>query len=374
MRFSSRKVIAGVAATAALGLVLTGCAGGSEEKATEQDLGTAVAGEVKKDAFKGENFVFAGSGGIFQEAQVAGAWTPFAETSGAVYADDAFDKAKLKAMVEGKAVTWNVVNTTQFDTAANCGTLYEELDYSLIDTSVLPNGGEGLITDKCMVPQLIYGLVVAYNTEAFGGDAPASAADFFDTEKFPGKRSVSAVGGYPEPQMIEFALLADDKDLTKIKTSDIQVALDKYKSLGDNLITWTSGSASQQQLESGEAVMALVWSGRGYGAAAAGAPVAPMWDQWMLEIDSSGVPKGQANPQLANAAINYYLGAKPQTVITEMSSYAPLNSKATPKADAVRDAWLTDSQMDTAVAPQVDFWVEHYGDLETAWESWVTGG
>jgi len=99
LRFSSRKVIAGVAATAALGLVLTGCAGGSEEKATEQDLGTAVAGEVKKDAFKGENFVFAGSGGIFQEAQVAGAWTPFAETSGAVYADDAFDKAKLKAMV-----------------------------------------------------------------------------------------------------------------------------------------------------------------------------------------------------------------------------------------------------------------------------------
>lgn len=371
MRFSSRKVIAGVAATAALGLVLTGCAGGSEEKSAEQDLGTAVAGEVKKDAFKGENFTFAGSGGLFQDAQTAGAFEPFAAESGAAFANDAFDKGKLQAMVESKAVTWNLVNTTQFDTAANCGTLYEKMDLSQIDTSVLP---EGTITDDCMVPQLIYGLVVAYNTDAFGGDAPTSAADFFDTKKFPGKRSVSAVAGYPEPQMIEFALLADDKDLSKLKTSDINVALDKYKSLGDNLITWTSGSAAQQQLESGEAVMSLVWSGRGYGAAAAGAPVAPMWEQWMLEIDSSGIPKGVANPQMSFAAVNYYLGAKQQTVITEMSSYAPLNSKATPKADKVRDAWLTDTQMDTAVGPQVDFWVEHFGDLETAWESWVTGG
>ena len=374
MRFSSRKVITGVAAAAALGLVLTGCAGGSTEKAEEQDLGTAVAGEVKKDAFKGENFTFAGSGGLFQDAQTAGAFEPFAQETGAAFANDAFDKGKLQAMVESKAVTWNLVNTTQFDTAANCGTLYEELDYSQIDTSVLPNGGEGLLTDKCMVPQLIYGLVNAYNTEAFDGEAPTSAADFFDTKKFPGKRSVSAVAGYPEPQMIEFALLADGKDLTKLKTSDIKAALDKYKSLGSDLITWSSGSAAQQQLESGEAVMALVWSGRGYGAAAAGAPVAPMWEQWMLEIDSSGVPKGVKNPQMSFAAINYYLGAKQQTVITEMSSYAPLNSKASPKADKVRDAWLTDTQMDTAVAPQVDFWVEHYGDLETAWESWVTGG
>jgi spermidine/putrescine-binding protein len=66
-------------------------------------------------------------------------------------------------------------------------------------------------------------------------------------------------------------MLADDKDLSAIQTSDIDSALNKYKSLGGDLITWSSGSAAQQQLESGEAVMALVWSGRGYGAAAAGA-------------------------------------------------------------------------------------------------------
>lgn len=372
MRFSSRKVITGLALTASLGIVLAGCApSGSSDNAQDRDLGTVVAGEVKKDAFKGVALTFAGSGGLFQEAQTAGAWDPFAEESGATFAQDAFDQGKLKAMVESKNVTWDIVNTTQFDTAANCGTLYEEYDYSQVDISVLP---EGTITDDCMVPQLIYGLVVAYNTEAFGGKAPASAADFFDVKKFPGKRSVSSVAGYPEPQMIEFALLADGKDLTKIKASDIEVALDKYRSLGDNLITWSSGSVAQQQLESGEAVMSLTWSGRGYGAAAAGATVAPMWEQWMLEIDSSGIPKGVKDKQAALAAVNYYLGPKQQTVITEMSSYAPLNAKATPAPDKVRDAWLTDSQMGTAVAPQVNFWVKNYDALNAAWQTWVTGG
>lgn len=372
MRFSSRKVLSGVAITAALGLTLAGCASGAtEEEATTETTGTVVAGEVGKDAFAGAQLTFSGSGGLFQEAQTAGAWDPFAQEAGATFAQDAFDKGKLKAMVESGNVTWDIVNTTQFDTAANCGTLYEKYDYSKVDISVLP---EGTITDDCMVPQLIYGLTVAYNTEAFGGKAPTSAADFFDTENFPGKRSVSSVAGYPEPQMIEFALLADGKDLSKIKTSDIEVALDKYRSLGSDLITWSSGSVAQQQLESGEAVMSLAWSGRGYGAAAAGAPIAPMWEQWMIEIDSSGIPKGTKNLAAAFAAVNYYLGAKQQTVITEMSSYAPLNMKATPAPDKIRDEWLTSNQMDTGVAPQVDFWVENYGALEEAWQTWVTGG
>lgn len=371
MRFSSRKVVAGVAITAALGLTLAGCASGEQKETTSSSSAKVVAGEVAKDAFAGATLTFAGSGGLFQDAQTAGAWDPFAKEAGATFVQDAFDKGKLKAMVEAKNVTWDLVGTTQFDTASNCGVLYEKFDYSKVDTSVLP---EGTITDDCMVPVLIYGLVVAYNTEAFGGKAPTSAADFFDTKKFPGKRSVSAVAGYPEPQMIDFALLADGKDTQNLKVSDIQKALDKYKSLGSNLITWSSGSVSQQQLESGEAVMALVWSGRGYGAAAAGAPVAPMWEQWMLEIDSIGIPKGTKNLDAAFAATNYYLGAKQQAVITEMSSYAPLNSKAKPAPDKVRDAWLTDTQMGTAVAPNVEWWNEHYTDLESAWQTWVTGG
>lgn len=362
--------LAFVAGAAALAFTLVSCSSGdTAEPAAERDLGTPVAGEVAEGVFEGVTLTYAASGGIFQEGQTEAAWDPFAEISGATFLQDAADGGKLKAMVESGNVTWDVMNATQFDTARNCGILYEELDLSQIDTSKVP---EGTITDKCMVPNILYGLVVAYNTDAFGDNPPTSAADFFDTEKFPGKRTVSQ-SAYLDPQTVEFALVADGKDIDNLKVEDIQTGFDKYHALGDDLIGWTSGSQSQQQLESGEAVMGLVWSGRGFGAESAGAPVAPMWEEWMLMVDSTAVPKGVKDPQAAFAAVNFYLGAEQQAKMTELTSYGPVNVDAKPQLDEIGKNWLTTEHMDTAHKPNVDFWVENYDALSTAWAGWVTG-
>ena len=366
-----RRGLAVVAGTAALALTLIGCSGGggSEEPAPERDLGKPVAGEVKAGAFDGVTLTFAGSGGIFQEGQQKALWDPFAEASGATFNQDAFDAGKLKAMVDTGNVSWDIVNTTQFDTARGCGTLYEKIDYDQIDISKVP---EGTITDDCMVPQILYGLVVVYNTDKFGDNPPTSAADFFDTEKFPGKRTVSQ-STYVDPQTVEFALTAQGKDVKDLKPEDIEGAFDEYKKLGDDVIGWTTGAQAQQQLESGEAVMGLVWSGRGYGAAAAGAPVAPMWDQWMIMVDSNGVPKGVKDPQAAFAAINYSIGAEQQAKMTELTSYGGVNTDAKPKLDETLSTWMTTDHLDTGIAPNVDFWVENYDALAAAWAGWATG-
>jgi putative spermidine/putrescine transport system substrate-binding protein len=366
-----KRAASAIIAGGAVAVLVVGCSSGAEtnEEVQVRDLGTPIAGEVAEGIFDGVTLTYAASGGIFQEGQTEAAWDPFAQISGATFLQDAADGGKLKAMVESDNVTWDVMNATQFDTARNCGTLYQELDLSQIDTSKVP---EGTITDKCMVPNILYGLVVAYNTEAFGDNPPTSAADFFDTDKFPGKRTVSQ-SAYLDPQTVEFALVADGKNLDELKVEDIQTGFDKYLALGDDLIGWTSGSQSQQQLESGEAVMGLVWSGRGFGAQSAGAPVAPMWDEWMLMVDSTAVPKGVKDPQAAFSAVNFYLGAEQQAKMTELTSYGPVNIDAKPKLDEIGKNWLTTDHMDTAVKPNVDFWVENYDALSTAWAKWVTG-
>ena len=367
---AARRGVALAAGTAALALVLVGCSGGGDAApAPERDLGTPVAGEIKAGALDGTTLTFAGSGGVFQDGQKAALWDPFAEASGATFNQDAFDAGKLKAMVDSGNVSWDIVNTTQFDTARGCGTLYEKYDYSQIDISKIP---EGTITDECMVPQILYGLVVAYNTDAFGDNPPKSAADFFDTEKFPGKRTVSQ-STYVDPQTVEFALTAQGKDVQNLKPEDIEGAFDMYKDLGDDVIGWTTGAAAQQQLESGEAVMGLVWSGRGYGAAQAGAPVAPMWDQWMIMVDSNGIPKGVKDPQAAHAAINFSLGAEQQAKMTEETSYGGVNVDAKPDMDEQLTTWMTTEHLDTGIAPNVDFWVENYDALAAAWAGWATG-
>ncbi|WP_166787209.1 MULTISPECIES: extracellular solute-binding protein [Cryobacterium] len=351
-------------------VLVAGCSSGTPEaSAPERDLGTPVAGEIGDGVLKGVTLTYAASGGIFQDGQTKAAWEPFAEKSGATFLQDAFDSGKLKAMVDSGNVSWDVVNTTQFDTARGCGTLYEEYDYSQIDMSKIP---EGTVTDKCMVPNILYGLVVAYNTDAFGDNPPTSAADFFDTKKFPGKRTVSQ-STYVDPQTAEFALVAQGKDPSTITTDDIDGAFDMYRSLGSDVIGWTTGAQAQQQLESGEAVMGLVWSGRGYGAAAAGAPIAPMWDDWMIMVDSTGIPKGIKDKQAAFAAVNYYIGAEQQAKMTELTSYGPVNTDAKPKVDKKLGTWLTTEHMATGHAPNVDFWVKNYDVLATAWAGWATG-
>lgn len=359
---------------AAVGLaaasLLAACTRADEAPTQTFDLGTPVAGEVPEGVFAGTTLTFAGSGGIFQDGQTEAAWTPFAEQTGATFLQDAFDPGKLKAMVDSNTTTWDIVNATQFDTARFCGTLYEKLDYSKIDISNVP---EGTITDECMVPQILYGLVVVYNTDAFGDNPPTTAADFFDTTKFPGKRTVSA-SPYVDPQMLEFAMVADGKDTANITTADIGPAMEKYRGLGDNVITWTSGSQAQQQLESGEAVMGLVWSGRGYGAAAAGAKVKPMWSEWMVMVDSSAIPKGSKNLEAAHSAINYYGGAEQQAKMTELTSYGPVNVNAKPDLSGELGNWMTTDHLDTGHYPNVKFWVDNYSDLESAWSTWVTTG
>lgn len=366
----TRRLPVVAAAIASLAL-LTGCqtVGGSTT-APSYDLGTPVAGEVPEGVFQGVTLTFAGSGGIFQEGQTTAAWDPFAAQTGATFLQDAFDPGKLKAMVDSGNTTWDLVNTTQFDSARFCGTLYEELDYSKIDTSKVP---EGTITDDCMVPQILYGLVLVYNTDAFGDNPPTSAADFFDTTKFPGKRTVSA-SPYVDPQMFEFAMVADGKDTSSMTVDDIAPALDKYRGLGDNVITWSSGAQAQQQLESGEAVMGLVWSGRGYGAANAGAPVKAMWDEWMVMVDSTSIPKGSKNPEAAMSAINYYGGAEQQATMSELTSYGPVNVDAKPDLSGELGNWMTTEHLDTGHYPNVKFWVDNYDALTSAWSTWVTTG
>lgn len=366
----AKRGLAVLAGAAALALTLVGCGGGAEpEAAPERDLGKPVAGQVKEGAFEGVNLTFAGSGGIFQEGQTKALWDPFAKASGATFTQDAFDAGKLKAMVDSGNVSWDIVNTSQFDTARGCGTLFEEYDYDQVDISKVP---EELITDKCMVPQILYGLVVVYNTDKFGDNPPTSAADFFDTKKFPGKRTVSQ-STYVDPQTIEFALLADGRSVDDLKPEDVATGMDKYKELGDDVIGWTTGAQAQQQLESGEAVMGLVWSGRGYGAAAAGAPVAPMWDEWMIMVDSNGIPKGVKDKQAALAAVNYSIGAEQQAEMTELTSYAGVNSDAKPEVDDQLSEWLVTEHLDTGVSPNIDFWVENYDALSATWAAWATG-
>jgi putative spermidine/putrescine transport system substrate-binding protein len=366
----TRTTSTAVAAVALL--VLSGCGGsGNKEEAPARDYGAPAAGKVKQGVLKGATLTFASSGGLFQEGQNKAVWQPFATDSGAKVQQDDMTMAKLKAMVDSKSVTWDVVAGGRYDSARYCGKYFEKLDKSKIDMSKIP---EGLVGDECMVPDIVFGNLLVYNADAYKGNAPTSWADFFDTKKFPGKRGLNMTPD-AEPGIIEAALLADGVTSENMYPIDFERAFKKLRSLKSSVVPWTSGAQSQQQLESGEVAMAWVWSGRGYGAAAAGAPIKPVWsDDWLVAVDTLNIPKGARDIDASHAMINYYLGAEQTAKLTELTSYSPVNVDAKPTVLPALEEWIITPELLTkGHVPDADFWVKNWDEFVKLWGDWVSG-
>lgn len=365
-----RTTSAGVAAVALL--VLSGCGGsGGQEAAPTRDYGPPTAGKVKQGVLEGATLTFASSGGLFQDGQDKAVWQPFEKESGAQVQQDDMTMAKMKAMVDSKSVTWDVVAGGRYDSARYCGKYFEKLDKTKVDTSKIP---EGLIGDECMVPDIVFGNLLVYNADVYKDNPPTSWADFFDTKKFPGKRGLNMTPD-AEPGIIEAALLGDGVTPDNMYPIDFDRAFKKLKSIKDSVVPWTSGAQSQQQLESGEVAMAWVWSGRGYGAAAAGAPIKPVWsDNWLVAVDTLNIPHGAPDVDASHAMINYYLGAEQTAKLTELTSYSPVNVDAKPNVPPAAKEWLiTPDLVKKGHVPDIDFWVKNWDQFVKLWGDWVSG-
>ncbi|GAA1824165.1 extracellular solute-binding protein [Planosporangium flavigriseum] len=369
-------LITGGAVAAAL--LLAACGGGSNSgsgNGSDPDLGSgpAKAGTVKADALKGTTLSFVSYGGIYQDGQMKAAMEPFGKESGAkILQDGPTDNSKIKAQVSAGNVTWDVIDTTNIFAGMQCGKLFMELDTSIVDTSKIP---AGLVTDKCSVPAMSYGLVIVYNTEKYGANPPTSWADFFDTAKFPGKRGIQGATGDVDQGVLEGALLADGVAPDKVYPIDTNRALKKLSSIKKDLVFWTTGAQAQQYLESKQVDMELLWTGRAYSAVKNGAPYKPMWNQWMPLADHLVVPKGAKNPKAAMAAINYYLGAEQQAKLTELTSYSPINTDAKPNQDDLARSYLTTTSERQKDMFKVDnkWWSENHDAMVTAFTNWLNG-
>ena len=373
---NTSPVARSVPALIAAGVLLaTACTPAGPGQAADVDLGSGPpqAGTVKEGALKGTTMTFVSYGGIFQDGQAKAAIEPFAAQSGAkVLQDGPTENSKIKAQVDSKNVTWDVVDSTNVFTAKNCGTLFMPLDTSIVDISKLPAGTK---TDDCSVPAMGYGLIVVYNTEKYGANPPKTWADFYDTAKFPGKRAIEGVPGELDPGVLEGALLADGVARDAVYPIDMDRALNKMNSIRKDTIFWTTGAQSQQLIESGQVDMALVWSGRAYSAVKNGAPFAPMWDQWMPEADTIAVPVGARNPKASMAFINFYLGAQQQAKLAELTSYSPINVDAKPQLDDLARSYLTTTPEREKDRFPLDlaYWAEHQEEIASKYTAWLAG-
>ncbi|HSL33206.1 MAG TPA: ABC transporter substrate-binding protein [Candidatus Limnocylindrales bacterium] len=314
---------------------------------------------------EGVTLSFVSFGGVYQEAQRKAWLEPYTELTGVQFVEDEnSSNATIKAQVESGQVTWDVVDVgNDFGLDAHKD-LLEPLDYSLIPRDeILENLGAG----DYRVPDITYGVVLAYNTDVTAGKVPEGWADYFDTTKIPGKRGA---WDYSEGGMFEFALMADGVAPDKLYPLDLERATAKLDTIKDEIVFWTSGAGSQELIGSGELAMTMIWNGRGWSAKNVdNKPVEIQWNQQIVTADYLVVPKGSPNKEAAMRFIAYTICAENNAKPSQYIPYGPTNKNSTPDPSKVPDLSVSNADENSAYFDD-EYLIENYDEIEAAWQAW----
>jgi putative spermidine/putrescine transport system substrate-binding protein len=327
---------------------------------------TACFGPVGNSATGGDkSVVFANTGGTLAEIFKQNAYADLAATGVTVAEESPNNEAKLTAMVQAGQPTWDVFYSTPYTAIGKCGTLFEKIDYSKIDTSSLV---KSQISD-CGVPVINSAYLLVYNTDKYGASPPTSWADFYDTEKFPGTRGIM---NYSKDAGMETALLADGVPGDKLYPLDYDRAFTKLDKIRPSLRFYDTGAQQTQALQSGEVDMMLAWPGRAYDAMKSGAHLAVAWNQPLQYFDALTIVKGSLHQDQAYELINSLIGTKNQEAIANRLPYLPVNSQAAPSKDPQIAEFVDGPQSKgTTVVRDNDWWSKNLDEATQRWTSWV---
>ena len=325
-----------------------------------------VAGAPKLARAKPSQMVISTGGGALEDAYKAAYFEPWAAKTGIAITTGPNTGAKLKAMVEQKAVEWDVSQQPAelAATMAKQG-LLEPLDYSIIDKSKLI---KGVAFDQFVMCD-IAAYHIAWNTKLVKpGTEPKDWPGFW---AFSGRR-----GLWKRPyQTMEVALMADGVDKDKLYPLDVERALKSLSKVKDGVYWWERGAQVAQILIDGEVEVTAAWNGRIYDPKKAGASVDYHLNQALLVADAWVVPKGAPNKRESMEFIALALAADRQAAFAQKLPYGPVNGDALKLLSQETLAVLPSSEenLKRSTFLDVNWWADNGEGAGAAFNKWITG-
>lgn len=330
-------------------------------------------------------------GGSYSDSQNRAYDQPFEEKTGIkiVHEDKAAQGlAGIRSQVEAGNVTWDLVDMLQSEAQRACDEGLVMLiphDEWLADAPDGTPASEDFIAGTlgdCFVPQILYATMFAYNNDAFPGDKPQTIADIWDTQKFPGTRSLQNI-----PQKnLEWALMADgvdpDEVYTVLATKEGQDrAFAKLDELRDNIIWWSEGAQPPQMLADEEAVIATAYNGRIFNAQVnENQPFTIMWDGQMFEVDGWVVPvDNDADVEAIKEYLNFATDSQRLADQAKYIAYAPARTSSVPLVTTHADTGVdmkphmptSPENFQNAVQFDPKFWADYGDALEERFSAWL---
>ena len=278
-------------------------------------------------------------GGSYGQAVTKAYLEPFAAATGIEVRVDDYNGglAQIRAQVETGNVHWDVVDLEMADAVAGC----DEGILEPIDVALLAPAADGTPAEddflpdtllECGVGMLFYSTIYAYSAERLEGDVPATINDFFDLERFPGRRGMRRV-----PLVnLEFALIADGVPVGEVyATLDTPAGLDrafrKLDTIKDQVVWWEAGAQPPQMLADGEVVMSTAYNGRIFNAQVIeDQPFVIVWDGQVLDVGPIGIVAGTPDLEPALELVKFASQASSMAAVGRYIAYSPVRRSGQP--------------------------------------------
>jgi putative spermidine/putrescine transport system substrate-binding protein len=313
-------------------------------------------------------------GGAYQDAQREVYFKPFMAT-GVKMAEENWDGGvgTLRTKIKGGNNNWDVVQVESEELLLGCEEgLFEKLDWAKL------GGKDKYLPDAvhdCGVGAIVYSFILAYDGDKIKGDAPKSWADFWNTQKWPGKRALRK----GPKTTLEIALLADgvapgDVYKTLATPAGVDRAFAKLDKLKPNLVWWEKGAQPPQLLASGEVVMTNAYNGRIDAANVKDKKNFKIaWTNNLYTVDSWVIMKGSPNKADAEKYLAFVNDPNNQKNLPTKIAYGVTTKAATAMIDAKTLANLptAPANFKGSLFLNDKFWLENLDKLNQRFNAWV---
>ncbi len=295
--------------------------------------------------------------------------------------------AQIRAQVETENVFWDVIDMTTPDAVRAC----DEGLLEFMPAEDLPPAADGTPASEDYAPGsrsdcagggIVSSTIVAYNSQQFPGEKPTKLEDYFDLEKFPGRRGMRRL---PDANL-EFALIADGVPLDEVyetlDTSEgIARAFAKLDTIKDQIVFWEAGAQPPQMLADQEVAMTTAYNGRIFNAQVLeNQPFTIIWDGQVQITGGHGVVLGTPQSETARHFIQFISRPEIQARIARYISYSPTRASANALVSTHEDTGIemaphmpsAEQNMRRALNSDWLWWADNGDEMNERFAVWLT--
>ena len=327
-------------------------------------------------------------GGSYARSSVKAFHDRFVEETGIQIKLDEYNGglAQVRAQAETGNVSWDVVDMESGDALLGCD---EGLLETIDEASLLPAPDGTPPTEDfmdvfsvdCGAKNLIYSTVFAYNDTNFSDLKPATMGDFFDLEKFPGRRGMRRTPNVN----LEFALVADGvpaAEVYEVLSSEegIARAFRKLDTIKSQVVWWEAGAQPPQMLADGEVIMSTAYNGRIFNAwALEKQPLTIVWDGQVLATGFQVIVAGTPKLELARQFVAFATSTQSLANLTKYISYGPLRHSSLALVDKHEEIGIemephlpnAPQNMTNAVLEDPEWWADNQDEMNERFAAWL---